>query len=199
MDLTERVKNILLQPSQEWRIIEKEPSTPSELYKSYIMPLAAIGPVASFLGLAMIGVQLPMVGTYRAPIMNAIGHAVVTYTLGLVGVYVFALVIDALAPTFQGVKNNHQALKVAAYSSTPAWLCGIFNLVPALAFLQILSLYGLYLLYLGLPVLMKSPGEKALVYTLVAIVAGLVIMAVIGVIGSLFISYPAPTMPPTGP
>jgi hypothetical protein len=159
------------------------------------MPLAAIGPVASFFALAM----LPMGGTYRAPIGNVIGHAVVSYVLALVGVYVFALVIDALAPTFQGVKNNHQALKLAAYSSTPAWLCGIFNLIPTLAFLQIFSLYGLYLLYLGLPILMKAPEGKSLVYTVVAVIAGLAILAVIGMIASILVSYPMPAIPLRGP
>ena len=83
-----------------------------------------------------------------------------------------------------------QALKVAAYSSTAAWLAGIFILIPALGFLQILGLYSLYLLYLGLPRLMKTPEDKALVYTAIVIVAAFVIFAVIGAVGSFFISYP---------
>lgn len=85
-----------------------------------------------------------------------------------------------------------QALKVAAYSSTAAWLAGIFILIPALGFLQILGLYSLYLLYLGLPRLMKTPEDKALVYTAIVIVAAFVIIAIIGVIGRFFISYPTP-------
>jgi Yip1 domain len=199
MNLTERVKNILLQPAPEWRVIDKEPVTPAGLYTSYIIPLAAIGPVASVIGLALIGVTVPFVGTYRVPVMNAIGHAVVSYVLALVGVYVLALIIDALAPTFQGVKSNLQALKVAAYSSTAVWLCGIFNLVPAISFLQILGLYSLYLLYLGLPVVMKGPEDKALAYTIVVVIAAIVVFAVIGAVSGLLVSYPAPVAPPRTP
>jgi hypothetical protein len=190
MDLTERVKNILLQPAQEWAVIEREPTTVSDLYKSYIMPLAAIGPVASVIGLSVIGVNLPGVGMYRATLTAALGQAIVSYLLGLAGVYVLALVIDALAPSFQGTKNDLQALKVAAYSSTAAWLAGVFMLIPPLGFLQIVGLYSLYLLYLGLPMLMRTPQEKALVYTLVVVIAAVVIFAVIGAVGSLFISRP---------
>jgi hypothetical protein len=190
MNLTERVKSILLQPAQEWAAIEGEATTVSDLYKSYIMPLAAIGPVASIVGLSIIGVTLPGVGTYRAPLMAAVGQAIVSYVMGLAGVYVLALVIDALAPSFKGTKNDLQALKVAAYSSTAAWLAAIFILIPPLGFLQILGLYSLYLLYLGLPMLMKTPQEKALIYTVVVIIAAVVIFAVIGVVGSLFISRP---------
>jgi hypothetical protein len=195
MILTERVKNIILQPAQEWRVIEKEATTVAELYTSYIMILAAIGPVASIIGLSIFGVSAPFTGAYRLPLGSVIGHAVVSYVLALAGVYVFGLVINALAPTFLGTKDEIQALKVAACSSTAAWLAGIFMLVPALGFLQILGLYSLYLLYLGLPLLMKAPQEKALVYTVVVIVVGMLIMGLIGAISGQLISYPGPALP----
>lgn len=127
MNLTERVKNMILQPAQEWMVIEREASTASEIYTSYILPLAAIGPVASIIGFSLIDINVTFVGTYRIPLMTSIGQAVVSYVLALVGVYVLALIIDALAPTFQGKKDAIQALKVAVYSSTAAWLAGIFS------------------------------------------------------------------------
>lgn len=190
MILSERVKNILLQPDREWTVIEKETTTVSQLYRSYILILAAVGPVASIIGLAIFGIITPFGGAYALPFGSIIGHALVSYFLSLAGVYVFGLVINALAPTFLGTKNEIQALKVAAYSSTASWLAGIFMLVPPLAFLQILGLYSLYLLYLGLPLLMHAPKEKALIYTVVVMVVGLLLMALIGVISRLFISYP---------
>lgn len=199
MNLTERVKNIIMQPAEEWRVIEKERTSVGDLYTSYIMPLAAIGPVASIIGLSLVGFQIPMGGTYRVSLATSIGHAVVMYVMSLAGVYVLALVIDALAPTFNGTKSSIQALKVAAYSSTAGWLVGIFNLVPALAFLQILGLYSLYLLYLGLPVLMKVPQEKTLGYTAVVIGAAIVIFAIIGAVGNLFVSYPSHGLMPGMP
>ena len=88
MNLTERVKNILLQPAEEWTVIDNEPTSISELYRSYIVPLAAIGPVASIIGLSLIGIHVPYTGTYRVPLMSAIGHAVVNYVLALAAVYV---------------------------------------------------------------------------------------------------------------
>lgn len=192
MNPTERAKNILLLPAQEWSIIDKEPGNAVELFRSYIAPLAAIGPVASIIGLSVFGVSVTVVGNYRLPFANAIGHAVTTYVFALIGTYVLALIIDALAPTFLGTKNNFQALKVAAYSSTAAWLAGIFNLLPSLALLHILGLYSLYLLYLGLPILMKAPREKALSYTIVVVIAAIVIVGVIGALGSCFLTRPLP-------
>ncbi|HEV8613124.1 MAG TPA: YIP1 family protein, partial [Gemmatimonadales bacterium] len=97
---------------------------------------------------------------------------------------VLALIIDALAPSFGGQKNPIQALKVAVYSSTAAWLAGIFAIIPSLGVLGILGLYSLYLLYLGLPILMKAPQDKAIGYTLVVVIVGIVIFVVIGVVAS---------------
>src|SRR5687767_10873411 len=100
MALPDRVKRILLTPKEEWRVIDTEPATPASLYTGYIIPLAAIGPIAQAIGYSVFGVTLPFMGTYRTPIGSAITGAVVTFALTLVGVFVLALVIDALAPTF---------------------------------------------------------------------------------------------------
>ncbi len=189
-----RIKGILLNPKAEWPVIAGERSSVAELYLGYIVILAAIGPIASIIGMSIVGMSLPIVGSYRLPITTAISSALVTYVLTLVGVYLLALIIDALAPTFGGEKNIHQALKVATYSSIPGWLVGIFLIIPALGALGILGLYGLYLLFLGLPLLMKSPQEKSMGYTLTVIVAALVIFAVIGMVSRGFITYPAPGM-----
>jgi hypothetical protein len=183
MDIIQRAKNILLQPAQEWPVIEKEQGSILDIYTSYIVPLAAIGPAASIIGFSIFGFSTPFAGTIRVPIGSAIGHAVVTYVLSLVGIYVLAMIINSLAPTFLATKNDMQALKVAAYSSTASWLAGAFNLIPALSFLQILGLYSLYLLYLGLPVLMKAPEEKAIGFTVAVVIAAIVIFAVVGALG----------------
>ena len=97
-------------------------------------------------------------------------------------------IINALAPSFGGQKNDVQALKATAYSSTAAWLGGAFNLIPALALIGILvSLYSLYLLYAGLPVVMKTPKDKALGYTVVVIIAVIVVFLIIGAVSAAFL------------
>jgi hypothetical protein len=190
MDLVQRVKQILLSPRTEWQVIEAEPTTTAELYKTYIIPLAAIGPISQVIGYSVFGITVPFVGTYRVPIGSAISGALVAYVLTLAGTYVLALIIDGLAPTFNGQRSQIQALKVAVYSSTASWLAGIFALIPGLRLLAILGLYSLYLLYLGLPIVMKSPRDKALGYTVVVIVAAIVLFMIIGVIAGRFLAVP---------
>jgi hypothetical protein len=192
MNIVERVKKILLEPKKEWGIISLETTNTSELYKSYIIPLAAIGPVASIIGMSMMGISMPFGGSFRLPLTTSIGNAVVQYVLSLVGVYLLAMVVDFLAPTFSGEKNSDQALKLAAYSYTAVWLSGIFVMIPALSFFMILGLYGLYLIYTGIPVLMKAPQEKALGYTVTVVIAAVIISVIISWVSRLFTSYPMP-------
>ncbi len=187
MALVDRVKNILLTPKTEWEVIDAEPTTVPDLYKGYVIPLAAIGPVASAIGALAFGYRGFGV-TYRPPVTTVLTSAVVTYLLTLGGVFVLALIIDALAPSFGGTQNQVQALKVSAYSSTASWVAGIFGLVPALGILGILGLYSLYLLYLGLPVLMKAPAEKAMGYTVVVIIAAIVLFLVVGLVAGSFMA-----------
>lgn len=189
MNLVDRAKNILLQPKSEWQAISAEPHTVQGLYTGYVMILAAIPAIATFIGYSLIGVSSFM-GTYRWPITSGIAHMILQYVLSLGWVYVLALIIDALAPNFGGEKNFIQALKVSAFSPTAMWLAGIFSIIPLLGILGILGLYSLYLLYTGLPVLMKTPPEKAIGFTVVVIVVSIILWIIVGALAALVVPGP---------
>jgi len=194
MDLVSRVKGILLSPKSEWATIDTEAASVSSLYTGYVMILAAISPICAFIGLSIIGTNI--LGTaWKSPMGPGLTYAISTYVMALVGIYVIALIIDALAPTFGGQKSQMQALKVAAYSATAAWVGGVFALLPALGIIALLlSLYSLYLLYLGLPVLMKAPKEKAVGYTIVVVICMIVVFVVAGIVTRMVAPGAMPTL-----
>lgn len=180
--IIERAQNIILKPKETWPVIAAEPATTQSIYIPYVMLLAAIGPLAGFIGGQVFGITVFGV-TYHPPLIGALVSAILSYGLALGTVFVLALVIDALAPSFGGQKNQVQALKVAAYSATAGWVGGIFGLIPALTLIGALfGLYGLYLLYLGLPVLMKAPEDKALGYTAVVVIVAIILFLIVGAI-----------------
>jgi hypothetical protein len=186
MDIIGRVKAILLTPKTEWLVIEREPGDPAYLFANYVAILAAIPAVCGFIGGSIVGISVPIVGTVRIGIVSGIASALIQYLLAFAMVYVMALIIDALAPTFKGQKNQANALKLAVYSMTPVWLAGVFSLIPGLRLLGILGLYGLYLLWLGLPPLMKAPQEKSTGYAAAVVVCAIIISLVVGAIVAVF-------------
>ena len=195
--LVDRVKNIIMHPKAEWPVIDAEPSTIGGIYTSYVAILAAIPPIASAVGQMVFGYRFFGI-VYRPSPAHVITQAVIQYVLSLAMVYVMALIIEALAPTFGGTKDRLAAFKVAAYSGTAAWLAGIVGIIPNLGFLAIVGLYSLYLYYTGLPVLMKVPADKAIGYVLAVIVAAIVLFFIVGAITAAVVSAFAPMPLATG-
>ena len=172
MNLVARAKAILMTPKQEWPVIDAEPLIVRELLVGYVLPLAAIGPIARFLGLTIFGFG----GIFRLPIGAAISMAILAFVLAVISVFVMAWVINALAPQFGATQDMSQAIKLSAYSATAGWVAGILYLIPALWILAaIAGLYSLYLFYIGLPILMKVPADKAVTYMVVIIVSVIVL------------------------
>lgn len=183
--LFERARDILLKPRSTWVKIDGEAASVRSLFMYYVLPLAAIGPVAGFLGGQIFGRGQSVLGTvYRPSFFNALLAGVIQYALALIAVAVLAMVINAFARQFGGVPNRMQALKVAVYGSTAAWLAGVFQLFPALSALSAVGLYSLYLIYVGLPKMMKAPQDKALNYAIVTLIAALMVWVVAAALGA---------------
>jgi uncharacterized membrane protein len=185
--LIERAKGICLSPKAEWEKIAAETTDVKSLYVNYAMILALIPAICGFLGMSLIGISMPMIGSYRTPIGAGLAQLVIGYVMGLAVLYVVSLIVNALAPTFDGQKDPVQALKLVVYSSTPVWIAGVLSIIPMLGVLGIIAgLYGLYLLYTGLPILMKNPEDKSIGYTALIIVCYIVLaMITAAVIGGL--------------
>lgn len=175
MDIVARAKKILLSPNAEWPVIAAERTTISELYTGYIMPLSAIPPVSAVIGLSLF--------------LGAMGFgfsifgALVSWALGLVGIYIVALLAGWLGPKFDGTGDFASALKLVAYANTAGWVGGIFALIPFLGILSLLmSLYGLYLLYTGATPVMGVRKERAVAYTAALVLCVIVVFLLINFI-----------------
>jgi len=183
-----RLKGILLQPGSTWKAIDGEFTKPAALYKGWVLPLALIGPICGALGTLVFGLSFGVVGSYRVPVQTIATLAVVDYVLSVLGVFALSMVVSALAPTFGGQKNEVQALKLAAYASTPWFIAGVFQLLPQLALVGILvSLYTVYLVFAGVPVLMKPAKDQAMGYAIVAVLGAVVVALIILAIHTAFL------------
>jgi hypothetical protein len=177
-DLIGRVKRLITAPKNEWDAIDGEPVEPKGLVTGYVAPLAAIPAVAGLIGMTVFGIA-----GYKSPFASALMSAVFSFAFAIAWVFIFAYIINALAPTFGAQRNFNQALKVSAFAPTAAWVAGVFTIFPMLAILALVgAIYSLYLLFVGLPKMMKPPAEKATTYTIVAIIVAIVAMFIVGAI-----------------
>ena len=179
--LIARVKGLVLTPKVEWGTIAAEPATVGSIYTKFIIVMAAIPAVVGFVKASLIGYSVPLLDTtIRVSLVSGLTGMVVQYATALIGAFLLGFVIDALAPTFGGQKNQVQALKAAAYAAAPVYAASVLQVVPILGGLLILAaaVYAIYLLYLGLQATMVGPAEKAVGYTAAAII-GVFLLAIV--------------------
>jgi hypothetical protein len=166
MNLKSRLTGLLVDPRREWTAIAAEPADVVWTYRHFIAIVAAIPSVALFLRFT-IG---------AAPVLG-LSAAVTRYIVALASPMVAALVVEKLAPRFQSKGSTGQALKLVAYSTAPAWVAGVFYLLPGVGATATLAavLFGIYLFALGLPRLLHTPREQIVPFMLVC---GIVLVAI---------------------
>jgi hypothetical protein len=185
MGLVDRAKNMIVTPKTEWQVAAAQTTPDSQVILGYVLPLAAIAALAGFIGLSVVGISVPLVGTTRFGIAVGLGTAVYNVVMAVVMVYVLAFIIDLLAPTFGAQKAGiSQALKVSVYAYTPVWIASIVTIIPQLGILVLIAaIYAIYLLYLGLQAVVNAPQEKAAGYTVVVVIAGIAAALIVAFIG----------------
>jgi len=177
MNLVERAKNIIVTPKAEWDAVAAEEPNIQQILLGYVLPLALIPTIAAIIGWGMIGIFGFKSFTY------GIAMGLVQLINAFLSVLIAGFVIDALAPSFNSQKNMGRAVQLVAYSMTPIWLAGILNIFPTIGWLAgLIGLYGLFLLYMGLPPLMKTPEDKKVVYLVISIIILIVVYFVIAAI-----------------
>ncbi|MDP4220238.1 MAG: Yip1 family protein, partial [Bacteroidota bacterium] len=153
----------------------------SAIYTGYVLPFLIVDAVFAFIGHAFIW----GFGHYGDFAMRwGIYNAVLIVVGGTLGVWLTAMVVNALAPSFGSEKNMGRAMQLVAYSYTPAWVGGLLMILPMIGWIgSLFGLYGIYLIYLGLPHIMKTPADKVITYMVIAI---LVLIGIYIVVGLLF-------------
>lgn len=186
MTLVERVRNICVSPVSEWAVIERETTSPSELVVSYLVPLAALGAVAGLIGSTLLASMLPVIRPGFG-LTIAVVTACAGFVLTIAACFAIGWIINALAPTFNGTADSPQAFKLAVYAYTPVLVAALLAIIPIVGGLFGLVgwVYSLYLIYLGLPPLMKVPADKAVPYTLVILVTSIVLGLVMAFITTI--------------
>lgn len=171
-----RAYDLLRQPKKEWEQIKAEETTIPNILIGYVAPLAAIPPVCDLIGSALFNRLLTIEPG------EALIRAVVTWVVSIGLVFFLGVLVNVLADNFDGDKDELSAQKIAAYSLTPSFLSGVFSLWPPLWWVSLFALGAMvYIMFRGLPILMKAPADRALAYagtvTVAAAVAGIVLFS----------------------
>lgn len=182
MDIVARAKGLLMNPMQEWSITAAEPADLAGLFKSYVVPLAALPKMAGVIGTGLMGFGGLGFGA-------VIGSAVVGYVLALTGIFVPAKIIELLAPRFGGPADPVAAIKLAAYAPTASWVGGAFLIIPWIGWIPALAggLFSLFFFYVGTPTVMRVPKERVMGFAISVVLLAVLVNILVGaIIATLF-------------
>jgi hypothetical protein len=173
----DRMRGMLFAPREEWSLIERESTSPTRLYATFVLPLAILAALVALIHVSLVGATEPLGGTVRVPLRSGLTTAALVLVCGLLGILIVAFIIDALAAFFGGVRNRRLGAATAAYSSTPIWIATVFVLFPSVwPPLYLLAVaWHTYLLYLGLGVLMKAPRDRVLGYATTVVLCSILV------------------------
>jgi hypothetical protein len=185
-----RIKGILLMPDQEWALINDERPDIVSILVKYVLILALIPAICLFVNVGLIGES--MMGFMVRSISGGIMQGLIQLFTALASVYLLGHVVNYLAPQFSSVKDMGRSVQLIAYSFTPMWVLGVLYLLPSVSFLKMLvmilgGLYAIFLMYKGLPIIMKTPPDKIFGYLVVTVVAGFLVMLVVGLLLGLLL------------
>lgn len=180
MSLASRVKHMFSGPVAEWQSIRKEKDTMRSVFIGYVLPMSLIPAIASFIGYGFVGANgfsFRVSGLYWGTAM-AIDSLITSLSVYWIG----TLIVDRIAPGFGAVRGRDRSAQLVAYAYTPAWLAGIFYLLPQLQELVVLGLYSVYLFYLGVPFLKPTPDDQRIAFTIASAIALIIIRFLVGLI-----------------
>jgi hypothetical protein len=192
MSLFERIKHILFNPKDTWIELKEEPPNFKNVLTGYAIPLALIPTFFGMIGFVLWGIKLGFGNAVlRIPLYVAFIWAVIYYILTIGSLYIEGIVINALAPLFGSKQNAVNAFALAVYAHTPVFIAGVLNVIPALGILGfLLSLYSIFLLYLGLPVMMETPKQKVVGYLVVMVIVMIIVYFAVGAIAGIIFHIP---------
>jgi hypothetical protein len=174
LKIVNQAKDIIFNPKGTMEKLKHEKLSTRDI----IIYLAIVG-FPTFLGI-LIGYGFFWWGGIGNFIGFAFGLAIFTYIFSIIGVVVFGFILNALSQNFKTKQNQMQALKLVSYAATPWLLLGIVNIFPAASLISLLGgIYGLYILYVGIPILMETPKENHMSYFIVGLIVYIVVMAII--------------------
>lgn len=165
MDIIKRAKDILVTPKTAWNTIAEENQNQLVILVTYLIPLALIPALASFIGYGIIGHSV--MGIHVGSVGFGLRQAIFSFISSLAGVYLSAWVISLLSPKFELTKDFNRAFQLVSYSYTPIFVAGILLIIPSLSIVATLAgLYGLYLLYQGMTPILQTPEDKKTLFSL---------------------------------
>ncbi len=168
-------------PLKQWQLtatLKPDQYTP---YLLYPVLLALIPGIAWYYGTTVSGWAVgDGEGVTRLTTQSALKLIIAFYFTMLISIAVVGYSISWMAKTYGVETTTSKGIVVSAFAATPLFIIGVVGFYPVLWLDLSLGVFAVcwsvYLLYTGIPIVMKMPKEQGFLYTSAIIAVCLVIL-----------------------
>ncbi|NWN92527.1 YIP1 family protein [Marinobacter adhaerens] len=169
---------LLFKPDREWKAIRKDSESTLRLYFGHVLILALIPALAGFIGTTQVGWKIGDGQVTRLSVQSGLSLSILFYAAMLAGIFILGKFIDFFSATYGVSEHSPRGVTMAAYTATPIFLIGVIAVYPNIWVNMLAGLvaiaYAVFLLYEGLPILMKIPEDRGFMFATAVLTVGLV-------------------------
>lgn len=164
-----RAKYFIINPGKAWDVVHRENRPIQFVRGSFFMPLIILVTISAFVG------SMFFINTTLKPMYSVLA-AVTTFLFLYLGVYASAFAVREIMRAMDLGHDFLVAFKLVAYSMAPIFLSlTVSRLFESLLFINVLGLYGLYIFWIGMEVMVNPPDHKKLPMIIATVVSMLII------------------------
>lgn len=176
----QHIWGMVYHPKQEWDSIREEQYSISYLYTHHLCWLAAIPALSMFIGTTQMGWSISGGDYVKLSVESALPIAIAFYFALLVGVGAMAYSVYWMEKTYGSDASLDRCMVLTTFTATPLFMSGLAALLPILWFDVFVGMgavaYTVYLLYVGVPIVMRIPEERGFLFSTSVLTVGLCVL-----------------------
>lgn len=174
---------LLFRPKTQWHSIAANNSYSLPASVIYTLLLACLPAVAWFYGTTVIGWSVGDGDIIRMTAESATTIIVLFYFTMVVSVMVIGYMIHWMSKTYGADSSTAKGIAIASFSATPLYIAGAVGFMPVFWLALLIGVsavsYAVYVLYLGIPIVMKIPEERGFLFSSAVLAFCMVILMII--------------------
>jgi hypothetical protein len=174
---------MLFQPGKTWQQVAELSDAQLKPFIFYPAILAILPAVAWYYGTTHVGWSISGKEPVKFTADSAKMIAVLFYLAQLLAIWGVGYFVHWMAETYGANSSPTKGLAIAGLCSTPILLCGVMGFYPMFwldFFIGMIAVsHSVYLLYLGIPIVMRIPEERGFLFASAVVAVGLVLAVVI--------------------
>jgi hypothetical protein len=194
--MIQHILGILTKPTAEWQSLAALPEDSLRKVALYPCLLAFLPAVAWYFGTSRVGWTVGDEGAAikltaeSARTLTILFYLAMITALGVIGYF-----IHWMSSTYGADSSTYKGIMIAGIASTPLYLAGLVGFYPVLWVDLLIGVaavsWAVYLLYLGIPIIMKIPEERGFLFSSAVLGVALVMLICVMVVSVILWDFGA--------